>query len=64
MFFVRIDCRQKIKPKSDRLLEHFPAKPALGLDPGVDTGSPQKMRSLKQKMRSLKEKYRANSDST
>jgi hypothetical protein len=30
-------------------LEHFSAKHALGLDPRVDTGSPQKMRSLKQK---------------
>jgi hypothetical protein len=29
------------------LLEHFPAKHALGLDPGVETGSPQKMRPLK-----------------
>jgi hypothetical protein len=28
-------------------LEHFPAKHALGLDPGVETGSPQKMRPLK-----------------
>jgi hypothetical protein len=30
-------------------LEHFPAKHALGLDPGVDAGSPQKRRSLKEK---------------
>jgi hypothetical protein len=31
------------------LLEHFPAKPALGLGPGVDTVRRQKMRQLKEK---------------
>jgi hypothetical protein len=29
-------------------LEHFPVKYALGLDPGVHTGSLQKMRSPKE----------------
>jgi hypothetical protein len=30
--------REQASP--DNALEHFQAKPALGLDPGVDTGSP------------------------
>jgi hypothetical protein len=33
----------------DAAREHFPAKHAFGLDPAMDTGSPQKMRSRKEK---------------
>jgi hypothetical protein len=39
------DLTSEIAPKA--MLEHFPAKHALGLDPGVGTGSPQKTRPLK-----------------
>jgi hypothetical protein len=47
---------------------HFPAKHARGLDPRVDAGSPQKMRSnkeneSKQGKREQTRKTRANSDS-
>jgi hypothetical protein len=37
---ISLRCGKLTWQPNDSWLEHFQAKPALGLDPGVDTGSP------------------------
>jgi Mg2+-importing ATPase len=48
-FAVGVAERYRHRRARHRHQEHFPAKHALGLDPGVDTGSPQKMRRHEEK---------------